>query len=96
MIKRIYISGRITGTTDFAERFAEAEKRLGEKGYEVVNPARIGRCLPELTHREYMTICFALMAVCDTVYVLRGEISSGVRQELEYAELTRMLIITEG
>lgn len=34
MKQRIYISGAITGTDDFMERFAKAQKELEEQGYE--------------------------------------------------------------
>lgn len=36
---RIYISGAITGTEDFRERFLEAEKELIVVGHDTVNPA---------------------------------------------------------
>ena len=38
---KIYISGAITGTDDYMKRFAKAEKELTEKGYSVVNPAKV-------------------------------------------------------
>lgn len=44
---RIYISGPITGTTDYKERFAVAEEKLKANGYEVVNPAKLAAALPE-------------------------------------------------
>ena len=37
---KIYISGAISGTKDYMERFARAEKELTEKGWSVVNPAK--------------------------------------------------------
>lgn len=36
--KRIYISGPITGTTDYKERFAAAADFLRKGGYKPVNP----------------------------------------------------------
>jgi hypothetical protein len=44
-----YISGLISGTTDYMERFASMETRLRELGYSVINPARECASLPEST-----------------------------------------------
>ena len=49
---KIYISGAITGTDDYMERFEKAEKELAEKGYSVVNPAKVNAQLPEDTSYE--------------------------------------------
>ena len=44
------------------------EKKLKEAGYEVVNPAKVGKTLPEnTTHEEYMTMSFAMMDICEAV-----------------------------
>ena len=37
--EHIYISGPITGTSDYMKRFEKAEKELTENGYSVINPA---------------------------------------------------------
>ena len=50
---KIYISGKITGTTDYIKRFERAEKALSE--YIVINPAKVNAQLPiETTWEEYM------------------------------------------
>ena len=49
---KIYISGAITGTDDYMERFAKAEKELTEQGYSVINPAKVNAQLPEDTSYE--------------------------------------------
>ena len=41
---KIYISGKITGTTDYMDRFGNKQRELEQKGYEVVNPALIIHC----------------------------------------------------
>lgn len=38
---KLYISGPITGTDDYMERFAAAQKELEEEGWSVVNPALV-------------------------------------------------------
>lgn len=35
----IYISGKMTGTDDYAERFAKAEQELTRQGFSVINLA---------------------------------------------------------
>ena len=84
---KIYISGAITGTTDYEERFAEVEEKLKTQGYEVINPAKVGSALQENTsHEEYMTISFALMDICNAVYFMPGwQQSRGCNQEYGYA-----------
>lgn len=37
---RAYISGAISGTEDYMERFQEAEDRLKKQGIQVVNPTK--------------------------------------------------------
>ena len=41
--KVIYVSGKITGTSDYADRFSAVEDRLIAEGYEVLNPVRTGK-----------------------------------------------------
>ena len=45
MKKVIYVSGKITGTSDYADRFSAVEDRLIAEGYEVLNPVRTGKWL---------------------------------------------------
>lgn len=87
MANRVYISGQITGTTDYLERFREAEKTLVAAGYSVINPAAIGSELPhDLEYEEYMQICFALLDLCEYIYMLHGwEKSSGANREYGYS-----------
>lgn len=68
---KIYISGKITGTSDYMDRFAKAEKALRTKGWEVVNPAK--EDLPKnLPWEEYMKHDVRLLAGCDAIYMLDG------------------------
>lgn len=85
---RLYISGAISGTTDYIERFSNAERKLYEQGYTVINPARVCNALPEsaFSHEEYMKIDLALLDMCDGIYMLQGwEKSCGANRELGYA-----------
>lgn len=84
---RVYISGPITGTKDYAMRFAEAEARLEKMGFSVFNPARVNAELPEsLGHEEYMEISMAMLGMCDGIYMLNGwRDSRGACREYGYA-----------
>ena len=84
---KIYISGAITGTNDFMERFAKAERELTYIGYSVVNPAKVNAQLPEDTnYDEYMKMCFCMLDMCDAIYMLNGwEESRGANREYGYA-----------
>jgi hypothetical protein len=80
---KIYIAGPITGTDDFKERFAAAEKYLIDQDAKPMNPA----ALPAgYTWGEYMHICFSMIDVCDAVYFLDNwKDSQGALREFEYA-----------
>ena len=45
MQKTIYISGKITGTDDYKDRFLKAEQNLSKRGFIVLNPVRTGKWL---------------------------------------------------
>ena len=94
---KIYISGAITGTTDFMERFAKAEKELTKQGYSVVNPAKVNAQLPEDTkYEEYMKMCFCMLNMCDGIYMLKGwEKSCGANREYGYAMAKEKTIFIE-
>ena len=65
-MKRIYISGPITGTDDFYERFMKAEEMLSCEGLSIVNPVKLNYIMPKYaTYNEYMKMSFALLEMCD-------------------------------
>ena len=94
---KIYISGAITGTDDYMERFAKAEKELTAKGWSVVNPAKVNAQLPEGTsYEEYMKMSFCMLDICDSIYLLKGfEKSCGANREYSYALANDMTIMYE-
>lgn len=93
----IYISGAITGTSDYMERFKAAQDVLESKGYTVINPALVNSNLPEkCTHDDYMTVSMALLSLCDTIYLLDGwNHSAGAKDEVAWVIEHGLLIITE-
>lgn len=84
---RVYISGPITGVKDYMDKFEQAEKEMIEKGFTVVNPAKINYGMPEdMTYEEYMEIDIRLIDLCDAIYMIRGwEMSRGANREYGYA-----------
>ena len=99
-IERIYISGPITGTPDAQMRFGDAEERLHEAGYtKIINPQRVGEEADtdgSMSHDEYMHLSFALIDLCDAVYMMSGwQRSKGACMECGYALAKRKRIIYE-
>lgn len=94
---KVYISGAITGTDDYMERFAKVEKELTEQGYSVVNPAKVNAQLPEDTsYEEYMKMSFCMLDMCDGIYMLKGwKKSCGANREYGYAIAKDMIIMYE-
>lgn len=94
---RVYISGAITGTDDYMERFKKAEDKLTGEGMSVINPALINSNMPkDTTYEEYLKIDFCLLEMCDAIYMLRGwEESRGANREYGYALASDMIIMHE-
>jgi len=95
---KVYISGKITGTSDYLARFGEAEARLMQKGYTVINPARVLDALPkDTTWQGYMSVALAMLTQADAVYILSGwETSKGVAVERAVADSLGLLVTFEG
>lgn len=94
----IYISGAITkiGVDKAMTRFEDAESRLKDLGYEVINPCRTNATLPQLSHEDYMVTSIAMLSLCDTIFMLEGwEDSEGAKEELQYALEHGYTIIVE-
>ena len=84
---KIYISGAISNTDNYMERFAKAEKGLTENGYSAINPAKVNAQLPEDTsYEEYMKMSFCMLDICDGVYFINGwEDSKGCLMEYGFS-----------
>ncbi|MBU3145747.1 DUF4406 domain-containing protein [Clostridium sp. CF012] len=94
MNKNIYIAGKITGSENFKEIFKAAEVDLRERGFVPMNPATLNG---GFEHADYMHICYSMIDVCDTVYLLIGwQESKGAVMEYEYARKNHKDIIREG
>ena len=92
MMKRIYISGAISGTPDAEQRFGDAEEYLHivYPEAEMINPQRIGGeaayTAPSLTHKEYMKLAKTALDMCDAIFMIPGwQHSKGAMWENGYA-----------
>ena len=73
---KIYISGPITGTDDYRERFSAAEQIINANGdgdIVAVNPVKETADIPDGSSWEtYMKACMKILADCDAIYMLDG------------------------
>lgn len=95
--RMIYISGKVSGTDDYMERFAKAEKELTEQGFYVINPAKMDGVLPKCcSYEDFMKIDLALLEMCEGIYMLKGwEKSCGANREYDYALAKDMTVMFE-
>ena len=93
---KLYLSGAITGTDDYMDRFSMAEKSL-EVEHTIINPARVNEQLPSDTNYEdYMKMSFCMLDMCDGIYLLKGwEKSCGSNRELGYAMAKGKIILRQ-
>ena len=87
---KIYISGPISGTTNYPQSFKKASEYLRDLGNEVVDPTTIdppsGRQINGTTWDYYMREGIKLLMDCDRIYMLEGwENSEGASLEQRIA-----------
>lgn len=93
----VYISGPITGTTDYMDRFSDAATMLRRAGFDrIINPAKQLSVLPEETtpHETYMEIALGFLSVANVMVLLDGwQTSKGCQEEVNYAKRRGILIL---
>lgn len=90
-MKKIYVSGKITGLKieDAQAKFAEAATRLKAMGHEPVNPMEHVPYHPEWDWHDYMKADVKLICDCDAIYMLDNwHDSKGAIEEHRIATLT--------
>ena len=94
---KVYIAGKVTGLQkdEIFKKFYESGKQLKKDGHIVMSPAVL--VLNEgFEHEDYMHICYAMIDVCDAVFMQKDwQQSKGARMELQYAKDKKKLIIYE-
>lgn len=94
---KIYISGPISGTDDYRERFSKAEAILKNKGHIPVNPIYMDAYQEALTYDEIMYFDLDLLSKCDAIVMLKGwRNSMGANREWGYAYAQDLMIFEEG
>lgn len=80
---KIYITGKITGNSNYKEQFAAAEKKLKAEGHQVINPTWKPEGLP---YKQYIDMGLMELQQCDVIYLLSDwKDSKGARMEYIYA-----------
>ena len=83
---KIYIAGKISGLNrdDVIKKFEAAQKSLVAKGHQVFIPSVLP-AYEEVSHEDYLHICYAMIDMCDAVYMLSDwQQSEGARLEYKY------------
>ena len=83
----VYISGQITGTEGYLERFSRAEELLTKRKLVPVNPAKVNFMMPvQTTYDQYMQMSMTMLSFCSDIYMIEGwENSKGATWERDYA-----------
>lgn len=93
--KKIYIAGKITGLPihEVTMKFGAAQKKLENKGYEVVNPIAVVNDW-DTTWDNAMRKCIAALVECDSIALLPDWKSSpGARLENDIAQKLEFVTI---
>jgi Domain of unknown function (DUF4406) len=94
-MKRVYISGPMTGMPDLNKAaFLAAADSLAGAGYKVVNPVYNG--VPDSAPwQEHMRVDIAMLVGCDGVATLPGHMASkGARLEVHIARQLHMPVMS--
>lgn len=85
-MKRLYLSGKISGDDNYAQKFAAKEKELTEQGFLVFNPAKHPNMF---SWEEFMELDLLALKNCDSIYLLDDwKESRGAK--IEYDEAVRL------
>lgn len=87
---KIYISGKITGTEDYPERFQRAAEAITAKGHEAINPLMLNTILNPWTTswEQYMVADLGLLRACEAAYFMPGW-GNSTGSKIEHGEAVR-------
>lgn len=94
---KVYIAGKVTGLekAEVFKKFNESVSQLKKQGYITMSPAVLASN-EGFEHSDYMHVCFAMIDVCDAVYMQKDwRNSKGARMELQYAKKCKKRILYE-
>lgn len=94
---KVYIAGKITGLeeAEVLKKFNESVSQLKKQGCIVMSPAVLASN-GGFGHSDYMHVCFAMIDVCDAIYMQKDwRDSKGARMELQYARKFKKKIFYE-
>lgn len=92
---KVYISGKISDNPNYMEQFSEAEIKLSAKGYNVINPAKVG-AETIFDYADFMITSLLLLKKCDSIYFLSNwEDSIGSQIEKAVAKKLGLKIMHE-
>lgn len=95
----IYLSGSISGVSDYKKRFQVAEIVISllRPGTKIINPAKIASQLPSgIAYENHMHIDFAMIDIADCIFMLPGwQESPGACRERKYAEAHNIFVLCE-
>lgn len=91
---KVYLSGKITGDSNYRQKFRSMEKELLSYGYVVFNPA----VLPDgFEYEDYMDLDLLILSRCDAIFLMRDwRNSPGAKREYEEAKRLGLRILTEA
>lgn len=94
---KVYIAGKVTGLgkAEVFKKFNDGVSQLKKQGCITMSPAVLA-LNSGFGHSDYMHVCFAMIDVCDAVYMQKDwRDSKGARMELQYARKCRKKIFYE-
>ncbi|WP_147613943.1 DUF4406 domain-containing protein [Treponema pectinovorum] len=95
---KVYIAGKITGLKMpfVILKFLKTKLILKKEGHSVMSPSVLG-FNAGFEHSDYMHICFAMIDVCDAIYMQKDWVKSkGAKMELDYAKKHKKQIFYEN
>lgn len=90
---KVYLSGMITGDSNYRQKFNAMAEELLSYGYVVFNPA----VLPDgFDYEDYMDFDLLILSRCEALFLMRDwKNSSGAKREYEEAKRLGLQILTE-